>query len=93
VLIWDPAAPGAGPVELGRHDGPVSTVAVLADGRVATGGNDGRVLIWDPARADTQVIQLRCPVTTMATAPTIPARSDLVIAHEGSGISLWAFAG
>ena len=35
--------------ELGRHDGPVRAVAVLADGRVVTGGDDGRVLVWDPA--------------------------------------------
>jgi WD40 repeat protein len=48
VLVWDPAVPGAGPAELGRHDG-VSAVAALADGRVVTGGSDGRVLVWDPA--------------------------------------------
>ena len=47
--MWDPADPGADPAELGRHDGPVRAVAVLADGRVVTGGNDGRVLMWDPA--------------------------------------------
>ena len=35
--------------ELGRHDGRVRAVAVLADGRVVTGGDDGRVLVWDPA--------------------------------------------
>ena len=32
---------------LGRHDG-VTAVAVLPDGRVVTGGWDGRVLVWDP---------------------------------------------
>ena len=36
-------------VELGRHDGPVLTVAVAADGRAFTGGSDGRLLVWDPA--------------------------------------------
>ena len=35
--------------ELGRHDGGVLAVAVLADGRVVTGGVDRRVLMWDPA--------------------------------------------
>ena len=35
--------------ELGRHDSWVNAVTVLADGRVVTGGDDGRVLIWDPA--------------------------------------------
>ena len=38
VLMWDPARPGTDPVELGRHDGRVYAVAVLADGRVVTGG-------------------------------------------------------
>ena len=51
VLVWDPAEPGAGPAELGRHEGAVRAVAVLPDGRVVTGGFDdgGRVLVWDPA--------------------------------------------
>ena len=93
VLIWDPAGAGAAPAELGRHDGPVQAVAVLADGRVVTGGTDRRVLIWDPARACTQVIQLSCSLATLATAPPGPARSELVIAHEGSGFSLWSFTG
>ena len=94
VLIWDPAHPGSGPAELGRHDGGwVSAVAVLADGRVVTGGSDRRVLIWDLARACTPVIQLSCSLTTLATAPAGPDRSNLVIAHEGSGFSLWSFTG
>ncbi len=61
VLVWDPAKPGAGPTELGRHEISVRAVelgydivtvwavAVLPDGRVVTGDDDGRVLVWDPA--------------------------------------------
>ena len=49
VLVWNPATPGASPVEVGRHDGAVRALAVLADGRLVTGGADGRVLVWDPA--------------------------------------------
>jgi Trypsin-like peptidase domain/WD domain, G-beta repeat len=39
--------------ELGRHDAPVRAVAVLPDGRVVSGGNDERVLLWDPAAPET----------------------------------------
>ena len=58
VLVWDPAEPGAGPVELGRHETRVKAVAVLPDGRVVTGGDDGRVLVWDPAEPGTGPVEL-----------------------------------
>lgn len=58
VHVWDPAHPGATPIELGRVDsGRVMTVAVLPDGRVVTGSGPspggcdyGQLLVWDPAR-------------------------------------------
>ena len=56
--------PGAGPVELGRHERGVGAVAVLPDGRVVTGGgddDDGRVLVWDPARAGRRPGRARPP--------------------------------
>ena len=49
--VLDPAAPGAGPAELGRHESGVVAAAALPDGRVVTGGGEGRVLVWDPAAA------------------------------------------
>ena len=59
VLVWDPAEPGAGPVELGRHEfGGVRVVAVLPDGRVVTGAGDGRVLVWDPAEPGAGPVEL-----------------------------------
>jgi WD40 repeat protein len=91
VLVWDPAAPGVDPTELGRHDGLVEAVAVLGDGRVVTGGNDRRVLGLDPRPANDQPLQLTCSVTTLATAPAGHPGSSLAIAHQGSGFSLWSF--
>ena len=91
VLMWDPAQPGADPTELGRHDDRVNSVAVLANGRVVTGGDDGKVLVWDPSGASAEAIQLSCFVTALAAAPLSAATSSLVIAHAGSGISLWSF--
>jgi WD40 repeat protein len=88
VLIWDPASPGTDPAELGRHGGPIRAVAVLPHGRVVTGGLDQRILVWDPA--DPQVLQLSCPVIALNTAPSGLTWCDLVIAHEGSGWSLWS---
>jgi len=44
--------------ELGRHGEPVSAVAVLPDGRVVSAGEDGRVLVWDPARPGSGPVQL-----------------------------------
>ena len=45
-------------LELGRHTGAVYAVAVLPDGRVVTGGSDGRVLVWDPAEPGTGPAEL-----------------------------------
>ena len=45
VLVWNPARPDSGPVELGGHEGHVRSVAVLAGGRVVSGGADRRVLV------------------------------------------------
>ena len=36
VLLWDPAEPGAGPVQLGRHENGVRALAVLPDGRLGS---------------------------------------------------------
>jgi WD40 repeat protein len=58
VLVWDPAAPGSAPVELGRHDGLTRSVAVLSDGRVVSGGSDGRVRVWDPSEPGSDPVEL-----------------------------------
>ena len=92
MLVWDPARPETGPVELGRHDDPVSAVAVLPDGRVVSGGDDRRVLLWDPATR-TEIADLRCSVSALASGPLDPGRCSLVVAHPGSGFSVWSVIG
>ena len=92
VLIWDPARPGAGPAELGTHNASVAAAAVLADGRVVTGGDDEQIIVWDLTLATTQPVQLSCSVTALVSTRLGPAMSNLVIAHKGSGISLWSFS-
>jgi hypothetical protein len=44
--------------ELGRHDDSVRAVAGLPDGRVASGGSDRRVLVWDPSQPGTDPVEL-----------------------------------
>jgi WD40 repeat protein len=89
VLVWDPAAPGADPIELGRHDEWVQAVAVLPDGRVVSGGGDRRVLIWN-VTTQTQVVQLDCSVTGLAAGQASRGRASLLVVHEGQGFSLWS---
>ena len=45
-------------LELGRLDVSVEALAVLADGRVITGGHDGRLLIWNPVALRASPVQL-----------------------------------
>jgi hypothetical protein len=44
--------------ELGSHDGGVRAVAVLPNGRVVTGGADGRIWVWDPQQPGTPLVDL-----------------------------------
>jgi WD40 repeat protein len=90
VLVWDPAASETGPAELGRNDEPVRALAVLADGRVVSGGDNRRVLVWD-VTTRTEMGQLGCSVVALATGPDCPAESSLVVAHAGTGFSLWSY--
>ena len=73
--------PGRGPRagQLTGHDGPVSSVAVTADGtRAVTGGDDGTVRVWDLAagREQAPAHRPRRPVCGRWRSPrTGPARS------------------
>ena len=87
VLVWDPADPGAGQAELGRHRGQVTAVAVLPDGRVVTGGRDRRVRLWDVQSGPGRGL-LACSVYVLATSPSPPG-AWLFIGHDEGGISCW----
>ena len=89
VLVWDPDAPGTGPTEIGRHGDLVAAVALLPDGRVVSGGGN-EVLVWDPAGTRTHAVRLTCSVAALATSPPNSVTSQLAIAHEDNGFSLWS---
>jgi WD40 repeat protein len=56
VLLWDPAAPGRPPVQLGGHPF-VSGLAVLPGGRVLSFGG-GLLRVWDPVRPGNPVAEV-----------------------------------
>ena len=58
-------------LELGSHGGQVRAVAVLPIGRVVSGGDDGRVWVWDPAAVamPIQLVGHRGIVRALAVLP------------------------
>lgn len=89
ILVWDPATPGAEPVQLGELNDSVVAIAALPDGRVVVGGaTSDRVLLLDPS-GTLAVQEVACSVTALAAGLKNAAESVLVIAHKGSGWSLW----
>ena len=61
MLVWDPADPDADPVRLGGYlvkSDWVAALAVLPDGRLASSGNEGRVLVWDTADPDASPVEI-----------------------------------
>jgi WD40 repeat protein len=68
VPLWTARRPPRA-LELGTHDRIVRALARLGDGRVVSGGDDRRVLLWDPARPGTMPVELgthRGPVLAVA---------------------------
>src|SRR5207237_248508 len=77
-------------LDLGFQDGVVWAVAVLPDGRVVSGGDDGRVRLWDPARPGDSA-QLVCSATAFGTtADRQTWQARLVMAHPHGGVSVWS---
>ena len=88
VLVWDPAAPGVGPIELGADSGRVMAVAGLTDGRVASGAQDS-LLLWDPDIGE-RIAEITCSVEALASCPNPSlSASELIVAHTGTGLSGW----
>ena len=56
-------------IELGSHVGDVGTVAVLADGRVVSGGLDGRIQLWDPAAPGATPVEFGTTNTEYGPSP------------------------
>ena len=62
-------------------------MAVLPDGRVVTGGGDGRVRLWDKRGSSPDTV-LACSASALATSLS-PSGARLFIGHTAGGISCW----
>ena len=87
VLLWGPAEPGTGPVELGRREGGVRAVAALPDGRVVTSSYDYQLRLRNVQNSSPGTL-LACSADALATSPS-PSGARLFIGHALGGISCW----
>ena len=90
VLVWDPAEPGAGPVELGRHEGGVAAVAVLPDGRVVTGGDSTTAGCWCGTRRSRAPARSSSAATSGGvTAVAVLPDGRVVTGGDDDRVRLW----
>jgi hypothetical protein len=68
-------------------DGLLQNRAALPDGRVISGGDDDRVLVWDVQSSSLGSL-LACSMYALATSLS-PSEARLFIGHAGGGISCW----
>lgn len=70
AILWD-IEQGLAVSVLRGHDSSVNAVAALADGRFVTAGEDGRVLLWRPGRAEPEArpVTHEAPVAALAISP------------------------
>src|SRR5262249_25493014 len=69
TVRWWPPDPDHGATTGPRHDGPVTGI-VAVEPWVLTAGQDGRVVLWDPATAQpVHEVARRAPVVALAAGP------------------------
>jgi hypothetical protein len=73
--------------ELGRHDDSVTALAMLPDGRVISGGDDGRVLVWDPSQPGSGPVELGRQDHSPSEVAVLP--DGRVVSGGGDRVLVW----
>jgi cytochrome c len=69
VIRWN-AATGSAIAVLRGHEGSVNTLLMLDDGRFATAGQDGRIVVWGQDSAQVALLEGHsAPVSSLAVSP------------------------
>jgi WD40 repeat protein len=93
VTVWDCTPPGPAdstPLSFEGHQGPVSALEFQHNGPLlASGGEDGRVILWRPGKFKKAVAQVKteAPVSTLLWSP-----DDRLLAAgtEAGGVAVYA---
>jgi cytochrome c len=74
------------------HDSAVNAVAIAADGRMVTGGEDGRIAVW-AAGGPTPVVTFSGHTAPIVSLAISPDSSTLASASWDRTVRLWPMAG
>jgi WD40 repeat protein len=80
--------PGAEPVRLGFNPGAVGQIAVLSDGRAATGDSEGAVRLWDPETPGAAPVELGRH-NGWVTAVTVLGDGRVVSGGQDGRVRFW----
>lgn len=83
ITIWDPDRLDARPLAYAGHDSYVRTLAVLDDGRIASGDARGELHLWHPDGGGTPIV-VRCPGHTVAATADLGGGTLVVAGPLGS---------
>ncbi|PWB67097.1 MAG: hypothetical protein C3F17_00015 [Bradyrhizobiaceae bacterium] len=74
------------------HEGAVNAIAILRDGRTVTAGEDGRIAVWTPGRAEPDRVwaEHKAPVVALAISAD---EATIASASWDRTIRLWSLAG